>query len=720
MQETRSRQGGAGRHPHMSSTAWPPTPSRPYSLFPPEHRRANSVSPQPSPAFVRPVPVPSPPTMTTTTTTPHNAPRRAGGGGITTEAATRAPRREPELEEWPTFVQYNTTPPLDPPTESPRKSDSKKGKRSKRRKGSLRSVVDDEERRSRFARVSMRALHVLSHMALCVVVLYIMFMFLAMPAVTTTRNQRINSILNERNNLNRKEAFGLVTILSVDVILDLYGLWVCRSHWSRPALAARLVVGGGYIAIFIVYYALGGRVFPSQFTFFRMKGSFAAPFLYLFMWTLGTWNVLWVVMYRHQLLGKKRRGDGSAEETTLGGSSSGGGFRSQDDAVTQQQQDHARKDSVGSSAASTWRRPVWPFLRKGSLDDDDDDATTIRVMEEQQEADHDYAIKVSTYEELKDSTLAGDSIPVYYGSWAFHMVLDLPEPDGRKIPHVRTASMEHMQGPALMLGMDPTPLPNETPARRHPRGRDERGTHKPRRLPQRREPTKHSATATTNNTTVSDSQQNGSSSNDSTTLVLIAIIVGLVALIAISVFVILRMLRLRERRRTQQQQQRQYGQDGKHLVYDETGHLSPYLHAAPSQQRKLSKLSDADRRSWSEHVQQEQRAMMIRKSLASRSAEFHGGRRHHSDSVSSSGSGSGSSFIEPSLAASRPATSSEPMSAAAHSNSGVGVEQEKDGEEEQCFRKGGLRNDWKAFEAQMHLDKSLSRETHPAAAGRGL
>ncbi|KAI6300181.1 hypothetical protein MCOR29_009738 [Pyricularia oryzae] len=227
--------------------------------------------------------------------------------------------------------------------------------------------------------------------------------------------------------------------------------------------------------------------------------------------------------------------------------------------------------------------------------------------------------------------------------------------------------------------------------------------------------------AMTNNITVSDSQKNSSSSsNDSTTWVLIAIIVGLVALIAISVFVILRMLRLRERRRLQQrQQQQQYGQDDDHQACDETGRLSPYLHAAPPQQRKLSKLSEADRRSWGEYVEQEQRAMMIRKSLASRSAEFPGGRRHHSDSVSSSDSDS--SFVEPSLVASRPTTSSEAMLAAAapQGNSDVGIDQEKD-EEEQQFPAGGLRDDWKAFEAQLHLDKSLARDTHPAAAGRGV
>ncbi|EHA57607.1 hypothetical protein MGG_13025 [Pyricularia oryzae 70-15] len=389
MQEARNRQYGAGRNPQMNFPVWPTTPSRPYSLFPPEHRRGNSGSSHPSPGLARPVPtpVPRPRPPPTTTMISHSTPISSGRGGgrVTTESAgPGAPRREPELDEWPTFAQYNTTPPLDAPTESSWKSDPRKGKRSKRRKGSLRSVVDDEERRSRFAQVSMRALHVLSHMALCVVVLYVMFMFLAMPAVTTTRNQRLNAISNERNNLNRKEAFGLVTILSVDVILDLYGLWVCRSHWSRPALAARLVVGGGYITMFAVYYALGGRVFPPQFTFFGMKPTFAAPFLYLFMWSLGTWNVLWVVMYRHQLLGKKRSGDGDGR-TEFGGSSIGGavGFRSQDDAVAQQQE-HSRKGSSESSASSTWRRPVWPFLRKGSLDDDDD-ATTIRVNEEQQE-----------------------------------------------------------------------------------------------------------------------------------------------------------------------------------------------------------------------------------------------------------------------------------------------------------------------------------------------
>ncbi|TLD11350.1 hypothetical protein PgNI_06505 [Pyricularia grisea] len=457
------------------------------------------------------------------------------------------------------------------------------------------------------------------------------------------------------------------------------------------------------------------------------------------------------------------------------------------------------------------------------------------------QADQDYAVETAAYEELKDSRLAGDSIPAYYGSWTFDMPLELPEPNGRQIRHVRMVLMEHVQGARLMLDMDPTALSDETRLRIVARvaeinaalinqgvyhddvnqrnilvrlaGDDDAGEervvlfdfnmawvrridyqhswydedweehkeftallygpHKPFHpathhwdrvpfwqefknwLPDRfqgesmrpyqewlleawRDSPEWSPlwepaltiggytprdTATAGNTTVNDSQQNNSnsSSSDSTTWVLIAIIVGLVALVAISVFVTLRMLRLRERRLQQhqhQQQQQRYGKDDDHHMCDETGRLSPYLHAAPPQQRKLSKLSEADRRSWGEHVEQEQRAMMIRKSLASRSADFPGGRRHHSDSVSSSDSGG--SFVEPFSAASRPATSSEAMSvaAAAQSNLDVAADREKD-EEEQQFPAGGLRDDWKAFEAQLHLDKSLSRETHPAAAGRG-
>ncbi|KAI7925389.1 hypothetical protein M0657_004171 [Pyricularia oryzae] len=37
----------------------------------------------------------------------------------------------------------------------------------------------------------------------------------------------------------------------------------------------------------------------------------------------------------------------------------------------------------------------------------------------------------------RDSNIAEDSMPAYYGSRAFEMSLDLPEPDGRKIRHVR-------------------------------------------------------------------------------------------------------------------------------------------------------------------------------------------------------------------------------------------------------------------------------------------
>ncbi|KAI6355024.1 hypothetical protein MCOR25_008385 [Pyricularia grisea] len=75
------------------------------------------------------------------------------------------------------------------------------------------------------------------------------------------------------------------------------------------------------------------------------------------------------------------------------------------------------------------------------------------------QADRDYCNEANVYAGLRHTSLAGNEIPAYQGSFTFDIPLDLPEPRGRHMRPVRLIIMEHIEGAKTMENMDPSSLP---------------------------------------------------------------------------------------------------------------------------------------------------------------------------------------------------------------------------------------------------------------------
>ncbi|KAK3323703.1 hypothetical protein B0T19DRAFT_212079 [Cercophora scortea] len=99
-------------------------------------------------------------------------------------------------------------------------------------------------------------------------------------------------------------AIALLVLLALDTLLDVACLIRLNRPWPSWALLLRLVLGIGYLAVFMVYVGFG-HVFPFGFTYWAMKPGYAGPVVYLFLWLLGpsirVWNLLHTAIRRHRL-----------------------------------------------------------------------------------------------------------------------------------------------------------------------------------------------------------------------------------------------------------------------------------------------------------------------------------------------------------------------------------------------------------------------------------
>ncbi|KAI6308094.1 hypothetical protein MCOR34_007338 [Pyricularia oryzae] len=75
------------------------------------------------------------------------------------------------------------------------------------------------------------------------------------------------------------------------------------------------------------------------------------------------------------------------------------------------------------------------------------------------QADRDYCNEANVYAGLQHTSLAGNEIPAYHGSFTFDIELDLPEPRGRYMRPVRLIIMEYVEGAKTMENIDPSSLP---------------------------------------------------------------------------------------------------------------------------------------------------------------------------------------------------------------------------------------------------------------------
>jgi hypothetical protein len=78
----------------------------------------------------------------------------------------------------------------------------------------------------------------------------------------------------------------LTVLLSIDILVDLFAAVRARHPWLGTAVLLRLILGIGYLAIFMVYVGLG-LVFPPNFSYWGIERGYAGPVVYLFLWLIG-------------------------------------------------------------------------------------------------------------------------------------------------------------------------------------------------------------------------------------------------------------------------------------------------------------------------------------------------------------------------------------------------------------------------------------------------
>ncbi|KAK1574465.1 uncharacterized protein LY79DRAFT_367077 [Colletotrichum navitas] len=106
-------------------------------------------------------------------------------------------------------------------------------------------------------------------------------------------------------------AIALLVVLSVDVLLDARSIVHAHDAWPGWALLLRLIVGASAIVVFWVYIALG-EVFAPGFTYWDMTEMHGRVLAYMFLWGIGLWDLLFVVLCRHWLGKEVKRYGGRA------------------------------------------------------------------------------------------------------------------------------------------------------------------------------------------------------------------------------------------------------------------------------------------------------------------------------------------------------------------------------------------------------------------------
>src|SRR3569833_421144 len=117
--------------------------------------------------------------------------------------------------------------------------------------------------------------------------------------VRQTRKKGAQELTWRRIPFGRPEAITLTVLLALDACIDLLSLARVRSHHPGWAVLVRLLLGGGYLAVFMVYVGFG-RVFPMAYSYWGMSSGFAGPVVYLFLWLIGVWNLLNTALHRHK------------------------------------------------------------------------------------------------------------------------------------------------------------------------------------------------------------------------------------------------------------------------------------------------------------------------------------------------------------------------------------------------------------------------------------
>ncbi|WQF77389.1 hypothetical protein CDEST_02403 [Colletotrichum destructivum] len=121
-------------------------------------------------------------------------------------------------------------------------------------------------------------------------------------------------------------AVALLIALSTDILLDARSIVHAHDPWPGWALLLRLLLGVSLIAVFWVYIALGA-VFAPGFSYWGIPDAYGRVLAYMFLWGIGLWDLLFVILCRRWLGREVKRYGGRARRVLSPSAFSSQGWR---------------------------------------------------------------------------------------------------------------------------------------------------------------------------------------------------------------------------------------------------------------------------------------------------------------------------------------------------------------------------------------------------------
>lgn len=135
-----------------------------------------------------------------------------------------------------------------------------------------------------WAKAALRVMNGVAHAAACSLLLSIMAEFL----------------YRHKGREQRPPAIALTILVATDISLDIYSVARVKKKWQALALIARLILGLGYVAMFLVFVGFR-EVFPLGYAYWGITSEFSEPVVYLLLWGIGIWDLLHTSIHRHTL-----------------------------------------------------------------------------------------------------------------------------------------------------------------------------------------------------------------------------------------------------------------------------------------------------------------------------------------------------------------------------------------------------------------------------------
>lgn len=88
------------------------------------------------------------------------------------------------------------------------------------------------------------------------------------------------------NNASRALAIAIIVIAAADMMIDGVHTLLFFLRWTSYALLPRLLLGMGYLSVFMAHVGLQ-KVFPPGYTYWGLGPDYAGPVVYLYLWALG-------------------------------------------------------------------------------------------------------------------------------------------------------------------------------------------------------------------------------------------------------------------------------------------------------------------------------------------------------------------------------------------------------------------------------------------------